>query len=38
MGAAVIMATHSREAAAFADRVLGMRDGEIVEGSNGPTV
>jgi ABC-type lipoprotein export system ATPase subunit len=38
MGAAVIMATHSREAAAFADRVLGMRDGEIVETSNGPTV
>ena len=38
MGAAVIMATHSREAAAFADRVLRMRDGEIVEGSNGLTV
>ena len=38
MGAAVIMATHSREAAAFADRVLRMRDGEIVEGSNDPTV
>ena len=38
MGAAVIMATHSREAAAFAGRVLRMRDGEIVEGSNGPTV
>jgi len=38
MGAAVIMATHSREAAAFADRVLRMRDGEIVEGSNGSTV
>ena len=34
MGATVIMATHSREAAAFADRVLRMRDGEIVEGSN----
>jgi ABC-type lipoprotein export system ATPase subunit len=38
MGAAVIMATHSREAAAFADRVLRMRDGEITEGSNDPTV
>jgi ABC-type lipoprotein export system ATPase subunit len=28
----VLMATHSAEAAAIADRVVRMRDGQIVEG------
>ena len=29
---AVVMATHSREAASFADRTIGMRDGQLVSG------
>ncbi len=37
LGQTVLMITHNREAAAYADRILHMRDGQLVSGENSVT-